>query len=170
VSNPRNPTDRGADRRGRDRLRAALEANPPATVHTVGELGAILDNMPLVSIGPDGLGGDLQRDETGRPVPKSYVPESRYSDLPVALRDLTDSEQVRDRVYAHDVADVALAHELGTTKHTCTLQAHGRTWLGTGSTFGLAASDALFRLRAYRDSCDERYDAIETDAGEVDDE
>jgi hypothetical protein len=154
VSNPRNPTDRGADRRGRDRLRAALEANPPATVHTVGELGAILDNMPLVSIGPDGLGGDLQRDETGRPVPKSYVPESRYSDLPVALRDLTDSEQVRDRVYAH----------------TCTLQAHGRTWLGTGSTFGLAASDALFRLRAYRDSCDERYDAIETDAGEVDDE
>jgi hypothetical protein len=85
--NPRNSDQKGRSARGSERLLAQLEARPPATVHTVGELGAILDNMPLVSIGPDGLGGELQHDETGRPVPASYVPESRYPDIePIAER------------------------------------------------------------------------------------
>lgn len=42
------------------RIRRELAADTVPTVHVAGEIGAILNSMPLTSIGPSGIGGDFQ--------------------------------------------------------------------------------------------------------------
>lgn len=165
-TNPRNPNDRGADVRAVERLAADLgciPADADRVLRDIAEcervIGSTIPESQYPDIDPE-LAADVAAFESPEKCRRRFGPR-------VPLMDLTDSEQVRDRVYAHDVADVALSCELGTARHTCTIQAHGRKFYGTGSTYGLAASDAMFRLRAWRDHCDERNDEACADDDET---
>ena len=156
MSADQNP--KGIETRGIARLAADLDCIPAdaeQVLRDIAECERVIQSTVPESRYPD-IDPELEADVLAFESPEKC--RKRFTARP-ALADLTDSEQVRERVYAHDVADVALACELGTTRHTCAIQAHGRKFFGTGSTYGLAASDALFRLRAWRDHCDERNDA-----------
>ena len=159
--NPRNPTTKGYDRRGIERLAADLgciPADAEQVIRDVAECEDVIRSTIPESAYPD-IDHELSADVLAFESPEKC--RARFG--PVPLADLTDSEQVRERVYAHDVADVALSHELGTTRYTCDIRAHGKEFHGIGTTYGLAASDALFRLRHWRDLCDERNDQPEQD-------
>lgn len=152
--NPRNPQG-GQDARAVERLAADLGCIPADAEQVLRDIDDC--EQVIRSTIPESSYSDLDPepfDEMTGPMPVE-PPKPRL----IPLSDLFDPEQVRTRLYAHsDVADVALTHEPGTTRHTCDIRAHGREFHGTGSSYGLAASDALFRLRAWRDACDERND------------
>jgi len=78
--NPRNPDDKGTTRRGLERMAADLDCTVVDAAKVLGDITEIqetIDSLPIISIGPSGLGGPFQADEAGIALPESATKPDR---------------------------------------------------------------------------------------------
>ena len=92
-TNPRNPTDKGVERRGLERLASDLGCEPAAAAAVLQDAG--------VSIGPSGVGGEYQTDHAGRALEPDLsqldpwkLAERQFGALRDRMRGMTPDQKV----------------------------------------------------------------------------